>query len=120
LNGYPLGKQDVAMPLNWSTVLEKYGEGAEVPTVVGGKFLHVARADDTAIYIESPIWSATLERSNLEKGVALIEEGVISRDPGLFVEDYMLYVANQRATSVAHILRDLGFLDRTETFSIRC
>ena len=32
----------------------------------------------------------------------------------------MLYVANQRATSVAHILRDLGFLDLTETFSIRC
>ncbi len=100
--------------------MKKYGKGAKVSTVVGGKFLHVARADETAIYIESPIWSATLDRENLEKGVNLIEEGVISRDPGLFVEDYMLYVANQRATSVAHILRDLGFLDQTETFSIRC
>ncbi len=108
------------MPLEWSQVIEKYGQGAKVPTVVGGKFLQVARADETAIYIESPIWSATLDRINLEKGVSLIEEGVISRDPGLFVEDYMLYVANQRATSVAHILRDLGFLDQTETFSIRC
>jgi len=108
------------MPLDWSQVMKKYGKGAKVSTVVGGKFLHVARADETAIYIESPIWSATLDRENLEKGVNLIEEGVISRDPGLFVEDYMLYVANQRATSVAHILRDLGFLDQTETFSIRC
>ena len=108
------------MPLDWTAVLDKYGDGYKVPTVTGGKFLNVARADDQGIYIESPIWSATLDRSNLEKGVSLIEEGVISRDPGLFVEDYMLYVANQRATSVAHILRDLGFLDETETFSIRC
>lgn len=108
------------MPLDWSEVIEKYGNGAKVPTVTGGKFLQVAKADDKAIYIELPIWSAMLERDNLEKGVLLIEQGIISRDPGLFVEDYMLYVANQRATSVAHILRDLGFLDQTETFSIRC
>jgi len=108
------------MPLDWSTVMNKYGNGYQVPTVTGGKFLKVSHADDKAIYIESPIWQATLDRSNLEKGVQLIEEGLISSDPGLFVEDYMLYVANQRATSVAHILRDLGFLDETETFSIRC
>ena len=108
------------MPLDWKTVLTKYGDGYMVPTVAGGKFLKVARADEEAIYIESPIWSTKLHRVNLEKGVALIEDGTISRDPGLFVEDYMLYVANERATSVAHVLRDLGFLDLTETFSIRC
>ena len=108
------------MPLDWSEVKKKYGDGFMVPTVAGGKFLQVARVDDEAIHIESPIWTAKLHRVNLEKGVALIEDGTISRDPGLFVEDYMLYVANERATSVAHILRDLGFLDKTETFSIRC
>ncbi len=108
------------MPLDWPTVIEKYGSGAQVPTVTGGKFLRVSHVDEEAIYIESPIWQAKLDRSNLEKGVQLIEDGIISSDPGLFVEDYMLYVANQRATSVAHILRDLGFLDETETFSIRC
>ena len=108
------------MPLDWSVVQNKYGQGAQVPTVAGGKFLHVARVDDEAIHIDSPIWSAKLHRTHLEKGVELIELGTISRDPGLFVEDYMLYVANERATSVAHILRDLGFLDQTETFSIRC
>ena len=108
------------MPLDWSMVMRKYGNGFEVPTITGGKFLHVTRATETAIHIECPIWSATLDRENLEKGVRLIEEGEISSDPGLFVEDYMLYVSNNRATSVAHILRDLGFLDMTETFSVRC
>jgi hypothetical protein len=108
------------MPLDWAQVKTKYGQGFKVPTIVGGKFVQVTRADDEAIYIESPIWSATLRRADLEKGVELIEEGTISRDPGLFVEDYMLYVSKVRATSVAHILRDLGILDQTETFSIRC
>ncbi len=108
------------MPLDWNAVVAKYGQGYKVPTVAGGKFLQVAFVDDQAIHIESPLWQARLQRANLEKGVALIEAGTISRDPGLFVEDYMLYVANERATSVAHILRDLGILDATETFSIRC
>lgn len=108
------------MPLDWKTVVDKYGLGYMVPTVAGGKFLKIARVDDEAIHIESPIWQVRLQRVNLEKGVELIEAGTISRDPGLFVEDYMLYVANERATSVAHILRDLGVLDATETFSIRC
>ena len=108
------------MPLDWSIVKDRYGAGFMVPTCAGGKFLKVSHADGEAIHIESPIWRAKLQRSNLEKGVALIEDGTISRDPGLFVEDYMLYVANERATSVAHVLRDLGFLDRTETFTVRC
>ena len=108
------------MALDWETVKAKYGNGYQVPTIRGGKFVNITRVDDLAIYIESPIWSATLQRKNLEAGVALIEEGVISRDPGLFVEDYMIYVAHERASSVAHILRDLGILDQTETFSIRC
>ena len=108
------------MPLDWSIVVEKYGSGAEIPTITGGKFLHVSRTTDEAIYIECPIWSARLAREDLEKGVHLIEDGTISTDPGLFVEDYMIYVSNNRATSVAHIMRDLGYLDLTETFSVRC
>ena len=108
------------MPLEWSNVVERYGAGAKVATIAGGKFLQISRATDEAIYIESLIWTARLAREDLEKGVDLIEEGTISTDPGLFVEDYMLYVSNTRATSVAHILRDLGYLDLTETFSVRC
>jgi hypothetical protein len=108
------------MPLAWNEVKMKYGSGAQVPTITGNKFLHVSHVTDDAIYIDTPIWTAQLARTDLEKGVALIEDGTISRDPGLFVEDYMLYVTRNRATSTAHILRDLGFLDRNETFTIRC
>ena len=85
------------MPLDWSKVTERYGAGYKVPTITGGKHLQVSHATDE-----------------------LIDEGTISTDPGLFVEDYMIYVSKNRATSVAHILRDLGFLDLTETFSVRC
>lgn len=108
------------MALKWSDVTAKYGSGYNVPTITGGKFLHVASADDEAINIDSPIWTARIERQHLEKAARLIDDGLIATDPGLFVEDYMLYVSLQRATSVAHIMRDLGFLDETETFSVRC
>lgn len=81
------------MPLDWSAVKNKYGAGFHAPTCAGGKFLKVARAEHEAIYIDSPIWSAKLHQANLENGMALMEGGTISRDPGLFVEDDMLYVA---------------------------
>lgn len=32
----------------------------------------------------------------------------------------MLYVSNHRATSVAHIMQDLGYIESTGTFSVRC
>ena len=91
-----------------------------MPTISGGKFLQVTRADDTAIHIANPLWASALERVHFEKAVSLIDEGVISTDPGLFVEDYMFYVSNHRATSVAHIMRDLGYIERTGTFTVRC
>ena len=108
------------MPLDWSKVVEKCKDGFKVPTLTGGKFLQISAADDAAIHIENPVWISTLERAHLEKAVQLIEEGLLSTDPGLFVEDYMLYVSNHRATSVAHIMRDLGYIESTGAFSIRC
>lgn len=108
------------MLLDWTVVKEKYGQGAEVPTVAGNKILQVTGADDENIYICSPLWKASLSRNNLEKGVQLIEEGVISRDPGYFVEDYKIYVADERATSVAHILKDLGILDEDTGYRPGC
>ena len=104
------------MPLSWTLVKEKYGMGAKVPTVAGNKTLQITGADDEKIYIQSPLWKASLSRDNLEKGVALIEEGLISRDPGYFVEDYKIYVADERATSVAHIFRDMGLIDEDTGF----
>ena len=108
------------MPLDWAEVKKRYGEGAEIPTVAGGKLLTVTGCDDDAIYIENPLWKAQLSRKNLEKGVELIEEGVIDKNPGLFVEDYRVYVTDERSTSAAHVLRDLGFLDEDTGFITRC
>lgn len=108
------------MPLDWAEVKKRYEKGAEVPTVAGGKTLTVTGCDDEALYIENPLWKAKLSRKNLEKGVELIEEGVIDKDPGLFVEDYRVYVTDERSTSAAHILRDLGFLDEDQGFPARC
>ena len=108
------------MPLNWKTVKKKYAKGAEIPTVAGGKTLTITGCDDMAIYIENPLWKAQLSRVNLEKGVEMIEEGLIDRDPGLFVEDYRVYVTDERSTSAAHVLYDLGFLDEDTGFTIRC
>ena len=108
------------MPLDWARVIEKYGRGAMVPTIAGGKFLQVSCATEDAIHIATPVWEAVLARINLEVAVDLIEDGTISSDPGLFVEDYMLYVSKVKATSVAHILRDLGFLDETSSFTVKC
>ena len=108
------------MSLDWKNVKTKYQNGAEVPTVAGGKTLTVTGCDDSAIYIENPLWKAQLSRVNLEKGVKLIEDGTIDRNPGLFVEDYRIYVTDERSTSAAHILLDLGFLDEDTGFIVRC
>jgi len=108
------------MPLDWEKVKKRYSKGAEVPTVAGGKTLTVSGCDDKAIYIQNPLWKAQLSRKNLELGVELIEEGLIDRDPGLFVEDYRVYVTDERSTSAAHILYDLGFLDEDVGFTVRC
>ena len=53
-------------------------------------------------------------------GVELIEQGVIDKNPGLFVEDYRVYVTDERSTSAAHVLRDLGYLDEDTGFIGRC
>lgn len=108
------------MPLDWKKVKKKYAMGGEIPTVAGGKTLTVTGCDDEAIYIENPLWKAQLSRCNLEKGVELIEEGLIDKDPGLFVEDYRVYVTDERSTSAAHILYDLGYLDEDTGFIPRC
>jgi hypothetical protein len=108
------------MPLDWAVVSQRYGDGAQVPTVAGNKILQITGVDEEKIHIKSPLWVASLSRANLEKGVQLIEEGVIDRQPGQFVEDYKIYVADERATSAAHILKDLGFLTEDRGYYPTC
>ena len=99
-----------SVPLDWVQVKRRYGDGAEIPTVAGGKTVHIVGVDDQQILVRARLWEAGLRREHLERAVELMEEGVISRDSRFFVDDYKVLVADERATTVAHVFMDLGFL----------
>ncbi|MGQ0483609.1 MAG: hypothetical protein ACT4O0_21600 [Pseudonocardia sp.] len=99
------------MPLNWSEVQARYGDGGRLPTVAGGKTLQITKVDDQGVHIRNPLWSDVLARSDLEKAVRMIEQGRLTRHAGLFVEEYRAEVVDCRATSAAHLLKDFGFLE---------
>jgi hypothetical protein len=101
------------VPLDWDDVRRRYGRGAEIPTVAGGKTVAVVGVDEQRIVVRGQLFEARLSRQNLERAVQLIEDGVVSRDPRFFVDDYKVLVADERATTVAHVLMDLGFLETT-------
>lgn len=81
-----------------------------VPTVAGGKTLEVTGADEDTISIRTPLWRTNLKRTDLERAVLLVEQGRLTRHAGHFAEEYRHMVADARGSSVAHILKDLGFL----------
>jgi hypothetical protein len=99
------------MPLDWAEVKKRYQGGTRIPTVAGGRTLEIVGVDDEAVYIRNPLWSDALRREHLEKAVKLIEAGRMTRHAGLFVEEYRTEVADVRATSAAHVLKDFGILE---------
>ena len=99
------------MPLKWTEVEERYAGGGLVPTVAGGKSLEITGVDSDGIHIRTYLWRDTLRRRDLEKAVDLIECDRLSRKAGAFVEEYRTLVADVRATSAAHVLKDLGWLE---------
>jgi hypothetical protein len=99
------------MPLDWAEVTRRYEGGTRIPTVAGGRSLEIVGVDEEAVYIRNPLWSDALQREHLEKAVDLIERGRLTRHAGLFVEEYRTEVADIRATSAAHVLKDFGFLE---------
>lgn len=83
-----------------------------MPTVAGAKTLEITGADADGIYIRGgSLWTAVLKRAQLEQAVELIEAGQLARTPVAFVEGYHERVAPERGTAVAHVLKDLGYLD---------
>ncbi len=100
------------MPLDWDEVMARYGSGARVPTVAGGKTLEVEGADSEHVYIRGGrLWRAALPRERLQRAAAAIERGEMSRSPVAFVEEYHERIHPERGTAVAHILKDFGFID---------
>ncbi|MCX9192362.1 hypothetical protein C3Y87_13270 [Carbonactinospora thermoautotrophica] len=98
------------MPLDWTQVINRYGTGAVIPTAAGGRTFQIVSADEKCVRIRTPLWEDSLAREHLERAVELIEAGKLSRTTGPFVEEYRVLVAGKRPTSVAHILKDLGYL----------
>lgn len=99
------------MPLDWAEVTARYAGGTRIPTVAGGRTLEIVGVDESAIYIRNPLWSDALRREHLERAVQRIEQGTMTRHAGLFVEQYRTEIADVRATSAAHVLKDFGFLE---------
>jgi hypothetical protein len=105
------------MPLDWGLVMQRYGSGAKVPTV-RGRTVTVTGVDEEHVYVKSPLWQDALARAHLEQAVHLIERGTLTRravpdaaNPRSFAEEYRLHVADARGSTVAYLLKDLGYLE---------
>jgi len=96
--------------LDWAAAVAKYHDGADVDTLPGGAKIYVSGADDDHIYVKHRLWSASLQRTNLEKGVDMVAAGSMSNVATEFIDQYRTLVADERPTVAATVLKDLGYL----------
>ncbi|NMH98295.1 hypothetical protein [Pseudonocardia acidicola] len=99
------------MPLDWADVVTRYEKGAELPSMPGARTLQVTGADDDYIYVAHRLWTDKLTRAYLEKAVELLEAGRMTRNYGDVVDHYRTYIADERPTTAATVLKDLGYLE---------
>jgi len=99
------------MAHDWNSVVERYASGAELPSMPGARTLRVTGADDRYIYVSHRLWTDKLTRANLEKAMALLDGGEMTRNYGDAVDYYRTYIADERPTTAATVLKDLGYLD---------
>jgi|SRR3954463_11323325 hypothetical protein len=99
------------MPLDWDVVQTRYADGAQLPSVPGAATLSVTGADESYVYVKHRLWADRLSRSNLERAVQLLEAGQMVRASGEFIDQYRTFVADERPTTAATVLKDLGYVD---------
>jgi hypothetical protein len=99
------------MPLDWANVKTRYKDGASIEPIPGAATLTVTGVDDDKIYVKHRLWSAALSREYLEKAVALLDEGKMTRKSGDFIDQYRTFIADERPTTAATVLKDLGYLE---------
>ncbi len=92
-------------------MVDRYQNGAEVEPVPGASRVKVTGADEERIYIAHRLWKDSLSRQNLEKAVELLEQNKMPKDVEDLIGPYRMYVADERPTMAAVILKDLGYLD---------
>jgi hypothetical protein len=99
------------MATPWADVVARYRDGAELPSMPGARTLRVTGADDEYVYVSHRLWSDKITRAHLEKAMALLDEGKMTRNYGDVIDHYRTYIADERPTTAATILKDLGYLD---------
>ncbi len=97
-------------PLNWEDVKERYSEGAKIPYLVGTQSFEVAEVTDEAIHFKWRLIEGTVKRRDLDRIVQLIEDGVVRPDKVTLTSDYRTLVTDERPTTAAAILQDLGYI----------
>ncbi|ANS31292.1 hypothetical protein JOJ86_000389 [Rhodococcus percolatus] len=99
------------MTLNWDNVLEKYRDGAEIDSLPGAATLSVSGADEEKIYVKHRLWKDSLSRTNLERAIEMVSAGTMTRTAADFIDQYRTIIADERPTTAATVLKDLGYLD---------
>ena len=102
--------REFATSLDWDDVVKRYGNGAEIASIPGAATLAVTGADDEFIYVKHRLWKDKLTRKNIEKAVGMLAAGKMARTSGDFVDQYRTFIADERPTTAATVLKDLGFL----------
>lgn len=99
------------MAIEWSDIVARYKNGAQLPSMPGARTLEVTGADDEYIFVSHRLWSDKLTRANIEKAMALLDEGKMTRDYATVIDHYRTFIADERPTTAATVLKDLGYLD---------
>lgn len=87
--------------------MARYGSGAEIP---GAASVVVTGADEEYIYVKHRLWEDRFSRKHMERAVSLLAAGKMSRQKSSFIEQYRLFASEERPTTAAWIMKDLGFL----------
>lgn len=99
------------MPLDWPAVVARYRAGAQVASLPGVSTISVSGADEQSIYVKHRLWSASLSRGNLERAIELVDKGVMTNNALEFIDQYRMMIADERPTTAATVLKDLGYLE---------
>lgn len=94
----------------WSEIVARYAGGARLPSMPGARTLEVTGADDEYIYVAHRLWKDRITRAHLEKAMTLLDEGRMTRSYADVIDHYRTYIADERPTTAATILKDLGHL----------
>ncbi|GAA1383763.1 hypothetical protein GCM10009613_13610 [Pseudonocardia kongjuensis] len=98
------------MATDWSEIVARYQGGAQLPSMPGARTLEVTGADDEYVYVSHRLWQDKITRAYLEKAMTLLDEGKMTSNYGDVVDYYRTYIADERPTTAATILKDLGYV----------